>query len=172
MLDKKKNKKYEFIGGIHKKVKRKLILVFIFAIIISNKSSYAKYVMKYESTIAQINIDTISPKVEVISIESRENKKNSSNTYNINVKVKIIESNIKENNFNKTKISIKMGEIEFNKESYEVNQIAQTNNSIMYEIKLDEINTKGVLKILIPKGIVKDVSDNENQEKIIKYNLM
>lgn len=154
-------------------MKRMLILLFIFAIIIFfNESSYAKYVLKCETTIAQINIDTIPPKVEVTSIESKENKKNSSGMYDINVKVKIMENNIKENNFNKNQISIKMEEIEFNKELYEVNQIAQTNNIIMYEIKLHEINTKGALQILIPEGTIKDFSNNENQEKIINYQLM
>lgn len=153
-------------------MKRMLILLFVFVTIIFNGTSYAKYVMEHETTIAQINIDTIPPKVEVTSIESKENKQNSSSIYEINVKVKIIENNIKENNFNKNQISIKMGEIEFNKELYEVNQIAQINNIIMYEIKLDEINTKGTLQILIPEGIVKDFSNNENQEKIINYQLM
>ena len=65
-----------------------------------------------------------------------------------------------------------MGEIEFNKELYEVNQIAQTNNIIMYEIKLKGINAKGALQILIPEGTVKDFSNNKNQEKIINYQLI
>lgn len=150
-------------------MKRMLILLFAFVTIIFNETSDAKYVLEYETTIAQINIDTIPPKVEVTSIES---KKNLSSVYDINVKVKIIENNIKENNFNKNQISIKMGEIEFNKELYEVNQIAQTNNIIMYEIRLDGINTKGILQILIPEGTIKDFSNNENQEKIINYQLM
>lgn len=153
-------------------MKRMLILLFTFVIIIFNEISDAKYVMEYKATIAQINIDTIPPKVEVTSIESKENKKNSSSIYSMNIKVKIIENNIKENNFNKNQISIKMGEIEFNKELYEVNQIAQTNNIIMYEIKLKGINAKGALQILIPEGTVKDFSNNKNQEKIINYQLI
>jgi hypothetical protein len=154
------------------KVKRILILLFAFVMIIFNETSDAKYVMEYETTIAQINIDTILPKVEVIRIERKENKKNSSSVYDINVKVKIIENNIKENNFNKNQISIKMGEIEFDKKLYEVHPIAQTNNIIMYEIKLEGIDTKGTLQIFIPKGTVKDFSNNENQEKIINYQVM
>ena len=153
-------------------MKRILILLFAFVMIIFNETSDAKYVMEYETTIAQINIDTILPKVEVIRIERKENKKNSSSVYDINVKVKIIENNIKENNFNKNQISIKMGEIEFDKKLYEVNPIAQTNNIIMYEIKLEGIDTKGTLQIFIPKGTVKDFSNNENQEKIINYQVM
>ncbi len=153
-------------------MKRILILLFAFVMIIFNETSDAKYVMEYETTIAQINIDTILPKVEVIRIERKENKKNSSSVYDINVKVKIIENNIKENNFNKNQISIKMGEIEFDKKLYEVHPIAQTNNIIMYEIKLEGIDTKGTLQIFIPKGTVKDFSNNENQEKIINYQVM
>ncbi|MGN1297009.1 MAG: hypothetical protein ACI4VH_01015 [Clostridia bacterium] len=153
-------------------MKRMVILLFTFVIIIFNGISDAKYVMEYKSTIAQINIDTIPPKIEVISIESKEKEKNASNIYSINVKVKIIENNIKENDFNKSQIIIRIGEMEFNKELYEVNQIAQTNNSIIYEIKINEINKKGILQILIPQGIVKDFSNNENQEKIINYQLV
>lgn len=153
-------------------MKRMLILLFAFVIIIFNGISDAKYVMEYKTTIAKINIDTIPPKIEVISIESKEKEKNASNIYSINVKVKIIENNIKENDFNKSQIIIKIGEMEFNKELYEVNQIAQTNNSIIYEIKINEINKKGILQILIPQGIVKDFSNNENQEKIINYQLV
>lgn len=148
-------------------MKRKLILLFAFAIIIFNESSYAKYVMEYETTIAKIEIDTIPPKVEVTSMESKENKKSASSIYDINVKVKIIENNIKENKFNKNQISITIGNIELNRELYEINQISQTKGIIMYEIKLDGIDIKGMLQILIPEGTVKDFSDNKNQEKII-----
>lgn len=148
-------------------MKRKLILLFAFAIIIFNESSYAKYVMEYETTIAKIEIDTIPPKVEVTSIESKENKKSSSSIYDINVKVKIIENNIKENKFNKNQISIMIGNIELNRERYEINQISQTKGIIMYEIKLYGINKQEALQILIPEGTVKDFSDNKNQEKII-----
>lgn len=148
-------------------MKRKLILLFAFAIIIFNESSYAKYVMEYETIIAKIEIDTIPPKVEVTSMESKENKKSASSIYDINVKVKIIENNIKENKFNKNQISITIGNIELNRERYEINQISQTKGIIMYEIKLDGIDIKGMLQILIPEGTVKDFSDNKNQEKII-----
>ena len=148
-------------------MRKKLILLFVFAVIIFSKSSYAKYVKEYETIIAKIDIDTISPKVEVISIESKENKKNSNSTHNVNIKVKIIENNIKENNFNKNQISIMEGGIKLNSELYEINQISQISNTIIYEIKLYGISTKEELQILIPEGTVKDFSNNKNQEKII-----
>ena len=89
-------------------MKIKIILLFIFFIIIFNKNIYAKYVMEYKSTIAIIQIDTILPKIELLDIKNVNEfyKQDINKTENVIIQIKVIENNIKEDNFQANNIII------------------------------------------------------------------
>lgn len=146
---------------------KKIVFLFIFIIIFGGKISQAKYIMEQTILVAKINIDTNPPKIELMNIKSIPNK---NKIYNINVQVKVIENNIKENYFNKDKIKIYIdGEI-INKESYEINKLQEIDNYIIYEIQINEIMLEEKLKIIIPEGTIRDYSNNKSEEKIIQNN--
>ena len=60
--------------------------------------SQAKFVKQNEMTIAKVNVDTIIPEIKIISIQNIMYKENEINYYDVIVNLKVIESNIKENN--------------------------------------------------------------------------
>lgn len=148
-------------------MKKKIVFLFVLIIMIFCKISQAKYVIEQTILIAKVNIDTIPPKIELMNITSipGQNK-----IYKINIQIKVIENNIKENQFNKDKININIVGEEINKELYEINKIKEEDNYIIYEIQIDKIMLEGELKIIIPEGIIQDCANNKNEEKIIQNN--
>ena len=151
-------------------MKRKIVFLFIFIIMIFCKISQAKYVIEQTMLIAKVNIDTVCPKIELMNITSTGYEENQNKMHKINVQIKIIENNIKENHFNKDKITINIEGTEVEKALYEINKIKETNNCIIYEIQTDKIIEKGKFEIIIPEGIIQDYANNKNEEKIIKNN--
>lgn len=146
---------------------KKIVFLFIFVMIFFGKISHAKYIMEQTILVARINIDTNPPKIELMNIKSIPNK---DKIYNINVQVKVVENNIKENNFNKDKIKIYIDEEIIDKELYEINKLQEIDNYIIYEIRINKIMLEEKLKIIIPEGIIQDYSDNKSEEKIIQNN--
>ena len=142
-------------------MKKKILFLFIVIMIISCKISQAKYVIEKTLLIANINIDTIVPKIELINITSTEYKKNQNKMYKINIKIKVTENSIKENHFDKEKIKINIEGEEIRKELYQINKIQESENYIIYEIKIDEIMEEGEFKIIIPEGIIQDYANNK-----------
>ena len=84
------------------------------------------------------------------------------------IQIKVIENNIRENNFNKETIKINMEEEKINKELYVINKIKEADNDIIYEIEINKIMIEGELKIIIPEGTIQDHANNKNEQKIIK----
>lgn len=152
-------------------MKKKIVFLFMFIIMIFCEISQAKYVIEQTILIAKVNIDTIAPKIELMNITSTEYKENQNKIHKINMQIKVIESNIKQNNFNKENIKINAEGKELNKELYEINKIQEADNYIIYEIQIHKIVIEGQLEIIIPVGIIQDYADNKNEEKIIKNNL-
>lgn len=151
-------------------MKKRIVFLFIFIMIIFCGNTQAKYVIEQTILIAKINIDTIAPKIELINITSTEYKENQKEINKINIQIKVIENNIKENHFNKEKIKIKIVGEEIDKELYEISKNQVTNNCIIYEIQIDKIMINGELEIIIPEGIIQDYANNKNEKKIIKNN--
>lgn len=152
-------------------MKKKIVFLFIFIIMIFCEISQAKYVIEQTILIAKVNIDTIAPKIELMNIRSTEYKENLNKMHKINIQIKVIENNIKQNHFNKENINIKIEEEQLNKELYEINKIQEADNYIIYEIQIHKITIEGQLEIIIPEGLIEDYGDNKNEEKIIKNNL-
>ena len=152
-------------------MRRKIVFLFIFIIMVFCKISQAKYVIEQTILIANINIDTIAPKIELMNITNKEYKENQNKMRKINIQIKVTENNIKENYFNKENIKINTDGEEIRKELYSINKIKEADNYIIYEIQIDKIILNGELKIIIPEGIIQDYANNKNEEKIIKNNL-
>lgn len=149
-------------------MKKKVVFLFIFILIVFYETNQAKYMVEQTTLIAKINIDTLPPKIELMNITSIPYKEEK--IYKINIQVKVTENNIKDNQFNKKIIDIKIGEKEVDKELYEINKVQEEENYIIYEIKIDKILIEGELKVIIPEGTIQDFANNKNEEKIIQNN--
>lgn len=113
-------------------MKRKIAFLFCVIIIVSCKENYAKYIVEQTILIAEINIDTIFPEIELISITETPEKEQ----YKVNFQIKVVENNIKINKFNKENIVARIGEKKIENEEYELNKVYEGEELILYEIKL------------------------------------
>lgn len=113
-------------------MKRKIAFLFCVIIIVSCKENYAKYIVEQTILIAEINIDTIFPEIELISITETPEKEQ----YKVNFQIKVVENNIKINKFNKENIVARIGEKKIENEEYELNKVYEGEKFILYEIKI------------------------------------
>ena len=113
-------------------MKRKIAVLFCVIIIVFCKENYAKYIVEQTILIAEINIDTIFPEIELISITETPEKEQ----YKVNFQIKVVENNIKINKFNKENIVARIGEKKIENEEYELNKVYEGEKFILYEIKL------------------------------------
>ncbi len=113
-------------------MKRKIAFLFCVIIIVFCKENYAKYIVEQTILIAEINIDTIFPEIELISITETPEKEQ----YKVNFQIKVVENNIKINKFNKENIVARIGEKKIENEEYELNKVYEGEELILYEIKL------------------------------------
>lgn len=113
-------------------MKRKIAFLFCVIIIVFCKENYAKYIVEQTILIAEINIDTIFPEIELISITETPEKEQ----YKVNFQIKVVENNIKINKFNKENIVARIGEKKIENEEYELNKVYEGEEFILYEIKL------------------------------------
>lgn len=151
-------------------MKKRVVFILTFlSIIIITTNIYAKYVIEYTNTIAKIKIDLISPKIELMMIQNTNTQyENYANkTHTITVKIKVIENNILENNFNKENVKILVEDKEVIPGNFEIKKVIQTSKMSVYEVILNKILGEGALKIKVKEGTIKDISNNINQETII-----
>ena len=113
-------------------MKRKIAFLFCVIIIVYCKENYSKYIVEQTILIAEINIDTIFPEIELISITETPEKEQ----YKVNFQIKVVENNIKINKFNKENIVARIGEKKIENEEYELNKVYEGEKFILYEIKL------------------------------------
>ncbi len=113
-------------------MKKKIAFLFCVIIIVFCKENYAKYIVEQTILIAEINIDTIFPEIELISITETPEKEQ----YKVNFQIKVVENNIKINKFNKENIVARIGEKKIENEEYELNKVYEGEKFILYEIKL------------------------------------
>ena len=66
-------------------MKKKIVFLFMFIIMIFCEISQAKYVIEQTILIAKVNIDTIVPKIELMNITSTEDKENQNKMHKINM---------------------------------------------------------------------------------------
>lgn len=141
-----------------------IILFSCFMIIISQ----AKFVKQNEMTIAIVNVDTIIPEIKIISIQNIMYKENEINYYDVIVNLKVIESNIKENNIRDIKILID----EIDLKNFEIIETKTQTCEMYYEIKINKLSKNQKIKIVIPEGTVVDNANNRNEYKIIEHEIL
>ncbi len=144
-----------------------VFLVIFCLLIIICINCYAKYIITSEHIIANINIDGVIPKIEMINIRNTNSKyyNYASRKHTITIKLKVIEKNIIKNNFNKEHIKILVGERETIPKTYDIKEISKDNENIIYEIKLSEILGDGKLKIKVEQATIVDKGEQVNEEK-------
>lgn len=151
----------------NKYIKKILIALIINISIISITTIIkAKYILQNEFYIADLNIDRTKPKIELISItntntgyESYANK-----THEIKVTVKITEKNLKDIFCDKEHVKIKIDDKYINIKSIEFKKIQDFQEVKIYEIKLQNIEENGKLKIEFIEGIAVDISELKNDK--------
>ena len=134
-------------------MKRKIAFLFCVIIIVFCKENYAKYIVEQTILIAEINIDTIFPEIELISITETPEKEQ----YKVNFQIKVVENNIKINKFNKENIVARIGEKKIENEEYELNKVYEGEKFILYEIKLKRNTIK---RMIITKKSLSIMIDN------------
>ena len=149
-------------------MKRKIIIIFLIIISLGIKITYAKYVIEYIIPIAKIEIDTLAPEIKLIKVTNSNtvSKKYLSKKHRVKVEIEVTEKNIVQNLFNKENIEVWVQKTKINSENYKIEQINKNSEKIIYSIEIFNIEGNGKLEIKIPKGIIKDKSENINMEKI------
>ena len=93
-------------GGVY--IRRKILYLFITILffVSINTISNAKYIMDSTMNVANLNIDQIKPKIELISIQNTNvnYEKYANKAHTISVKLKITEENLKNINLDKNHI--------------------------------------------------------------------
>ena len=142
-----------------------ILLISIFVISI-NTIIEAKYIIQNEFYIANLNIDRTKPKIELISItntntgyESYANK-----THTIKVTVKITDKNLKDIFCDKEHVKVKIDDNYINIENIEFKKTKDSQEEKVYEIKLQNIEENGKLKIEFIEGTVIDVAELKNNK--------
>lgn len=155
-------------------MKKAIVFLLIVVLIIGITTiNYAKYVIQYTNVIAKIQIDAKDPQIELIDIKNNNlYNKYANNTHTITMKIKVTESNIKENYFNKENVKIIVGEKEVIPKIFEIKENSTDGENITYEIKLNKILGDGKLKLKIEEGTIVDISENRNEETIINTDIL
>ena len=122
---------------------------------------YAKYVFQNEFYIANINIDRTKPQIEFIGIDNIEHN-NVQNTYEISMKAKFVDQNLKNIFLDKEHIKVKQDSEYIDDFDIEFNKIEDKKNEKTYEIKLKRLKVDGKFKIKIDEGTLIDEGGLEN----------
>lgn len=122
---------------------------------------YAKYVFQNEFYIANINIDRTKPQIEFIGIDNIESN-NVQNTYEISMKAKFVDQNLKNIFLDKEHIKVKQDSEYIDDFDIEFNKIEDKKNEKTYEIKLKNLEVNEKFKIEIAGGTLIDEGGLEN----------
>ena len=150
--------------------KRFIILFITFYILLGiGNIVYGKYISNDIFTIAKINIESTPPEIkfEDLTNSNKGYEEYANKTHIINVKLKVIENNIKINNFNKDYIEILVGDKASKIGGLEIEEIERKENYIIYNLKISGIEGNGKLEIRVKQGAIIDKSENQN--KSIKF---
>ena len=147
---------------------KKVIMAFIFILSIYFFTVQAKYTFSKEIVIANINIDTINPKIELSNIKNTLYKVNDKEIYSVSIEIRVIETYIKINEIEKIKIEVNKSEIK----NYEIIKLESNSGEIVYEIKIDNLLKNQEIQIHLPKNIIIDNSNNSNSEQTINYKIL
>lgn len=134
---------------------------------------YAKYVIQNEFYIANINVDNIKPKIELVEIKNSniENKNYASQKHTVVVRIKIKEKNIKNLFLNNNYIKIKIGNDYINNQNIKFTKIKEDNEQKIYDIQINSLKENGFLKLEILEGTVIDNGNLTNDSLSINTNI-
>ncbi len=159
-----------------KNIKNKLLSIIFLSIfcILINTFVNAKYIIKNEFYIANLNIDRTKPVIELLSIENTnvgyENYANK--THTITIKIKIIEKNIKNIFFDSEHIKVKVNDVYIDLKNMSLTKIEDLQEESIYEIKLNNIEGNGDLKVELLEGIAVDKGNLVNDFKEIDTKIL
>lgn len=161
---------------IKNKYLTKILIILLIGLLITliNTVANAKYIIKNEFYIANLNIDRTKPKIELIGITNTnthyENYANK--THTINVKVKITDQNFKNIFCDKEHIKIKIDNTYINSEDMEITRIKDLREEKNYQIQLRNIEGNGKLKIEFIEGTAIDLSELKNDKVEFDTNII
>ena len=150
--------------------KRKIfLLAFIIFILGINSIAYGKYVIDYVSTVAKIDIDRTPPKITILEMNNTNTNYEAyaNKTHTLTAKIKVIEKNIVENNFNTNNVKILVNKQVQENKIISINKIEEKQDYIIYEVILENILGDGILEIKVNEGTIVDKSNNINEETIL-----
>ena len=113
------------------------------------------------------NIDKVGPIAEIVEIKNTNvgYEKYANKTHQIVLKVKVSDTNMITQKIEEFKILVGTKENCYNKE---IKIIEESENYIIYEIKLTQITENGQLVIKVPENHYIDIAGNQNKETTLK----
>lgn len=140
-----------------------LILIFGFIILVNTFVS-AKYIIQKEFCVASLNIDRTKPYIELVNINNTNigYEGYANNTHIITINVKIVEKNIENLYFDKEHVKVKIENNYISSDKITLTKIGDRDNGQMYQIKLNNIEGNGKLKVEILEGTVIDAGKMVN----------
>ncbi len=159
---------------MNKKTKILIFLFFIFSCLLFFQNSFAKYVIEDTFVVAKLHIDRCKPSIELIDIytSNPEYPDYANKTHLVTAKIKIVEKNIVKNNFSIDKIQIFINNNLILPDFKSFNLISENTNEKIYEFSFTNVTFDGNLSIMIPSGIVEDISGLTNDEKLFNTNII
>lgn len=162
-----------------KKIKLKYLKIFaslILGIVIACTSQkvYAKYVIENEFYIANINVDNIKPKIELVEIKNSndENKNYASKKHTLTIRIKITEKNIKNLFLNNNYIKVKIGNDYVSNPNIKIIKIKEEKEQKIYDIQINSLKQNGLLKVEILEGMIVDNGNLVNDRLSINTNII
>lgn len=147
-------------------MKKVLAIIILNILIISFCTNiYAKYVVQEEFCIANLDIDRTRPKIEVVNISNTntEYPEYANNEDTITIKIKIIESNIKNVFLDSNHIKAMVDNTQVEEGSITISDLGQN----IYQIQLKNLKGDGKLKLDFAEGTVVDKGDLKNEEIMV-----
>lgn len=145
---------------MHIKTKFFITLFFIFISTLFFQNTFAKYVIEDINMVAKIDIDRCKPEIELVDIAtsntSYPNYANQSHV--ISGHIKITEKNMVKNNFSKDTFQITVGNELIIPNFTTFFLCSENANEKIYEFSFTHTVGNGNLVIMIPEGIVEDIS--------------
>lgn len=143
-----------------------IILFVIFYILLGiGNIVYGKYISNDTFTVAKINIESTPPQIkfEDLTNSNKGYEEYANKTHIINLKLKVIENNIKTNNFNKDYIEILVGNKLTKISGLEIKEVERKEDYIIYNLKITGIEGNGGLGVRIKQGAIIDKAGNQNK---------
>ena len=147
-------------------MKKVLAIIILNILIISFCTNiYAKYVVQEEFCIANLNIDRTKPKIELVNISNTntEYPEYANNEDTITIKIKIIESNIKNVFLDSNHIKAMIDNTQVEEKLIIISDLGQN----IYQIQLKNLKENGKLKLDFLEGTVVDKGDLKNEEIMV-----